>query len=102
MPERKLFIVMFLRHDNDIHKLKESVRQFNKEFKNHTDNYTILAILQFTNQKQQHLWEKEGEIDFLSLYTYDMSWGEKFKDSRDEDFLNRLIKSRYTYALKQY
>lgn len=116
--ERKLFIMMFspegTMHPKYLHEMldkqedntsiikniKSRCINFNNSFSKYTDNYKLLIIinLKTTPEKGRYInIQRHGSIDFLTIYTENLSSGVQFADTWEADnlFLDSSILIKY-------
>ena len=97
--EHKLFIMMFKNVNENCEETKKSIIDFNNKLLNYTSNYTLLCIFHVQHKETDFKFEKNGNIDFLKLYTKSASDGLYFQDHYDNIYLNNLIKEKYKFTL---
>lgn len=99
--EHKLFVMVFMNKEQTDENHKQTIIDFNQKLLNYVKNYTLLVIYHIKEQrKQNHIFTKVDNIDFIELHALSAGDGVNFTDDRDNQYLNKIIKSTYTFKLK--
>ena len=98
--EKKLFIILYENQTQSLdQRQKEFIMKFNNDLAEYTNNYTLLYIHHYPNNKRYHNLTTYNNIDFLDISTESNSDGIKFFDSQDNDYINNILKNRYSFDL---
>lgn len=96
-PEKKLFSMMYINQNYFDNSFKNNIIDFNNKLKLYTSNYILLVIFHIQNNNNYHNFTVHDNIHFLELHTNSISNGLIFFDNNDNDYLDNLIKSHYTF-----
>lgn len=100
---RKLFVMFDIYYDpNKFEDTKKKWIDFNNEFKTFTKNYTLLIILNIPKwTRNDHKFSDIDGVTFLELYVKSKSDYCKYPDPNDNHYLDKLIKTKYSFNLKK-
>lgn len=101
VDERKLFLLGFFNLDEITEDRKRELVDFNKEFTNFASNYALLVILHKTGDAISHTVSTNGNICFLEFITRTPSNGLLFKEREENDYLETVINSLFTFKLQK-
>ena len=98
-PELKMFVLFFLNFTKIDKWFKQKIIDFNKQLGNHTQNFGLLCIIQYTSDKNSYRFTIHDNVHFLEIYTTSNSNGVEFENPEDNIFLDNLIMTTYQFSL---
>ncbi len=97
----KLFLMMSVNNEKVDEEFKNSIISFNEKFSEHTNDYVLLVILHIKEAPcNYHFSYFHDNIHFLELYTLSRSDGIHFYNETDNQYLDNIIKTDYSFVLK--
>jgi hypothetical protein len=82
--------------DNEVRKIID----FKTQFSTFTTNYTLLTVFHIPGKaKNNHRFWHHANITFLELYTQSRSGGAEFDLESDNEYLDEIIKTTYSFNL---
>ena len=101
--DNKLFIISYYNeNDQSYETIKQEVLELNNYLKTRTTNYYIFVIIPTLNQATTyHNMMINDNVTFVRLYIKGGSYGSRFNDIDDNNYLKKLLSDNYSFQLKK-
>lgn len=95
--QKKLFVCAFLNCSfENFFECKEQVLKIKTALDIRTTNFRIFVLFHIPSKNNRHFMFTHDDMDFCLLYTTH-SDGLKFKNKKDNEYLNQIIKAKYRF-----
>jgi hypothetical protein len=101
--DNKLFIISYYNESHENYEtIEQEVLELNNYLKTRTTNYSIFVIIPTLNQgTTYHNMITNDNITFVRLYIKGGSYGSRFNDIDDNNYLNKLLLDTYSFQIKK-